>query len=220
MARRTKTGAKSAAAPADRMIDAALALAAERGWRDLALADIADAAGLSLAEAYGAFRSKQAVLDGFARRIDATVLAEGAVGQDEGPARDRLFDVLMRRFDALQPHRPALAAILKDLPRDPPAACAAGWQLRRSMALMLEAARIDSSGLAGAVRVKGLTAVYLLSLRRFLADESADMARTMASLDGYLRRIEGLAERCSRVRPGRNRDAQAASDEQPGGQPA
>jgi len=215
MARKAKSGGTSEATPADRMIDAALTLAAERGWRGLALADIADAAGLSLAEAYGAFRSKQALLAGFARRVDAAVLVEGAADAGEGRARDRLFDVLMRRFDALQPHRPALAAILRDLPRDPLAACAGARQLRRSMALMLEAARIDSGGLAGALRIEGLAAVYLLSLRRFLADDSADMARTMASLDGTLRRIEGIVERCSGRNLGGRQAAREEASERP-----
>ena len=47
------------------VIDTALNLAAEKGWRDLALADIAQAAGLSLAELYGLHPSKQAILDAY-----------------------------------------------------------------------------------------------------------------------------------------------------------
>ena len=187
--------------PATRIVEAALALAAERGWRDLALADIAEAAGLPLAEVHGRFRSKQAVLAGFARMIDAKVLEEGAAEADDGRARDRLFDVVMRRFDALQPHKAALGRIATDLRCDPVGACAAAAQLRRSMALMLEAARIDSGGLAGALRTKGLMVIYLASLRRFLEDESADLARTMATLDAALRRFEALAGRWPRRRP-------------------
>src|SRR6185369_10054027 len=85
------------------VIDTALNLAAEKGWRDLALADIAQAAGMSLAELYGLHPSKQAILDAYRRGIDREVLAETEL--PEGSAKDRLFDVLMRRFDKLEPHK-------------------------------------------------------------------------------------------------------------------
>ena len=181
--------------PRARIIQQAMSLAAERGWRELALVDIAEAAGLTLSQVYAEFRSKQEILAGFSRMIDGQVLAEGAAGEEDGPARDRLFDVIMRRFDALGPYREALGHIVYDQLRDPLAAWAGDRQLRRSMALMLEAARIGSDGLRGAVRVRGLIVVYLAALRVWLRDESADMAKTMAALDGYLRRIEGLAGR-------------------------
>ena len=181
--------------PRTRIIQQAMTLAAERGWRALSLVDIAEAAGLTLSQVYGEFRSKQEILSGFARMIDGQVLAEGAAEAEDGPARDRLFDVIMRRFDALAPYKTAIGHIAYDQLRDPLAACAAARQLRRSMALMLETARIGSDGLKGALRVKGLIAIYLVTLRVWLQDDSTDMAKTMAALDGYLRRLEGFAER-------------------------
>ncbi len=98
----------------------------------------------------------------------------------------------MRRYDAQQPYRTALGNILLDQARDPVAAACSAAQLLRSMAAMLEAARISSSGVAGALRAKGLMAIYLAALRVWLRDDSADMAKTMAALDGYLRRVESV----------------------------
>ena len=184
--------------PRTRIIQQTMALAADRGWRDLCLVDVAEACDFSLSQVYTEFRSKQEILSGFSRMIDAAVLEEGAAEAEDGPARDRLFDVIMRRFDALTPYKAAVGHIAYDQLRDPLAACSAARQLHRSMALMLEAARVGSDGLKGALRVKGLTAIYLATLRIWLQDESADMAKTMAALDGYLRRIEGLAERVPR----------------------
>ena len=178
-----------------KLIQQAMTLAAERGWRDLSMVEIAEASGFSLSQVYAEFRTKQEVLAGFSRMIDADVLAEGPAEAEDGPARDRLFDVVMRRFDALSPYRDALGHIAYDQLRDPLAACSGARELRRSMALMLETARIGADGIRGALRIKGLTAIYLVTLRVWLRDDSADMAKTMATLDGYLRRIEGLAER-------------------------
>lgn len=192
--------------PSKTLIETALRLAAERGWRDLSLPEIAEAAGLPLVEAYRVHASKQAILQAFSRGIDVEVLADDSLPESWDPgetsARDRLFDVIMRRFDALQPYREGLGNILIDQPRDPLAALCGAGQLLRSMAAMLEAARIPSDGLKGALRVKGLAAIYLATLRVWLRDDSADMAKTMAALDGYLRRVEGLLGRARRSRRG------------------
>lgn len=194
------------------LIETALALAAERGWRDLALAEIAEVAKVPLIKAYQTYPSKQAILQAFSRRLDAEVLADESLVRewDEGEtsARDRLFDVMMRRYDALRPYRTALGNILLDQAYDPLSAACGAVQLLRSMAAMLEAARISSSGVAGALRAKGLMAIYLATLRVWLRDDSADMAKTMATLDGYLRRVESLLRGFSRRgRPAREAGA-------------
>ena len=174
-------------------------LAAERGWSDLSLAEIAAEADLPLSKVYPLFASKQEILAGFSRRIDVEVLAEDLDAEEmEEPARDRLFDVLMRRFDAMAPYKDALANILYDALRRPLDGLAGAPQLARSMRWMLEAAGIGTDGLRGALRVKGLGAIYLATLRVWLRDESADSARTMATLDGHLRRAEHLLRRVPR----------------------
>ena len=73
----------------DRLIDAALKLAAERGWRDATLPEIARAAGVSLAEAYRVMPSRSAVLDGFARRIEAELLGADPVEEESIRLRHR-----------------------------------------------------------------------------------------------------------------------------------
>jgi len=192
----------------DQVIDAALALAATRGWRGLALADIAGAAKLPLSKVYSAYPSKAAILRGFTRRIDAAVLAteepdagvDGGMDGGEGSARDRLFDVLMRRFDALKPHREALGNIVFDEARDPVSALCGLARLERSMAAMLEAARLSAGGLRGRLRTKVLGLAYLATMRVFLSDDSPDLAATMAALDRNLGSLDRLARGCSRTR--------------------
>ena len=182
------------------LIETALRLAAERGWARLSYGDIAAEAKVPLSKAYPVFSSKAAILDGFAAMIDAKVLEDLDEEDEEGDARDRLFDVLMSRFEALQPYRQGLGNILYDLRRDPCAALQASCALRRSMALMLELAGLSADGPTGLLRVKGLAAIYLASLRVWLRDDSLDLAKTMAALDGYLRRVEGLMRRLRRDR--------------------
>ncbi len=183
-----------------RIIAAALDLAAEKAWRDISLAEIAQAAHLPMSEVYPVFASKRAILAGFSRRIDAQVLAEQEPEAGGEGARDRLFDVLMRRFDALSPHKEAIGNIVYDLARDPAGGLCGLVQLSRSLACMLEAADLSTSGPRGALRIKALGAIYLATLRVWLRDDSPDLGRTMAALDRHLRRAAWFAERCSQLR--------------------
>jgi AcrR family transcriptional regulator len=178
----------------DRIIDAALSLTAQQGWRRLSLAAVAAEADVPILALYRAFRSKPAILCGFSRRIDEAVLAarldsEAAADSDERP-RDRIFDLLMRRFDALQPYRAALEVLGRELPTDPVAALGAAAGLLRSIGWMLEAAGISTAGLGGIVAVKLTAAAYVATLRVWLRDDSPDLAPTMAALDRRLRAIE------------------------------
>jgi AcrR family transcriptional regulator len=183
--------------PGKQVIEAAFRLAAERGWAGLALADIAGAARLSLADLYASYPSKTAILAALGREVDRQVLA-GLEGDSEESTRDRLFDLIMKRFDALAPYRDGLSAVARDVGRDPLAALCGMGQLARSMALTLEAAGVSSSGLAGALRTKGLGAIYLATMRDWFRDDSTDRARTMAALDARLRRAESWGRRLDR----------------------
>lgn len=184
------------------IIDTAFALALERGWRDLSLAEIAEAAEVPLSRLHPIFPSKTAILEGFADQVDAAMLGEG-IEPPETPARDRLFDMVMRRLDALQPYRESLGVVLQDQLRDPLAGCCGLVRLRRSMAVTLEAAGFSTTGLRGVLRLKGLSAIYLTTLRVWLRDDSEDMAKTMAYLDKQLARVDSLIGRLKAAGPRR-----------------
>lgn len=191
-----------------------MALAAEQGWAGVGYLAIVEAAKVPLAQAYLAAPSKHAVLAAFARQIDAALLAGGASAAGE-PAdgepeeaeespRDRLFDVLMRRFDLLAPYKAAIGRIAADLPRDPVSSLAVAPQAARSVAWMLAAAGIPAAGWRGKLRVKALAAVWLAAQRAWLKDEDPDLAQTMAALDRNLRRAEtwfGLTAGADRAPP-------------------
>ena len=112
----------------------------------------------------------------------------------EETARDRLFDAMMRRYDALRPYRESLGAIRRAGTRDPMLALTLGPALRRSMAAMLEAAAVPSDGLTGALRQNGLLAIHYAVSRVYDKDETADLSKTMAALDSRLKMAEKWAQ--------------------------
>lgn len=200
-----------------RIVGAAMRLAAERGWRGLSMVEIAEAAGLPLAEVHAQARSKAAIAAAVSSLADEAVLAKAGQFTDQDSPRDRLFDVMMRRFDALNPYRDGLAAMVRDRVTAPVAALCTGGRLLTSMAWMLEAAEIPSGGPAGRLRVKGAAAIYLSVLPVWFRDDTEDQGRTMAALDRRLDRAERIASTLWR---GRRTADDAPPPASPGPEPA
>jgi AcrR family transcriptional regulator len=189
--------------PTERILAAAMEVAVRIGWRRAALADIAEAAGITLAELYDRFAGKGAILRGIVDLADRKVL-EGAEEPDPDTSpRDRLFDVLMRRFDVLRSYREGLGVVARECGGVGLGDAICGAQrMLRSLAWMLEAAGIGTGGWTGACRVKGLAVVYAATFATWLRDDSEDMAKTMAALDRNLGRAERFANTFSFRRDG------------------
>jgi ubiquinone biosynthesis protein COQ9 len=172
------------------LIAAGFAQAAEQGWRRVTIPDAARAAGLPLARARARFPGRAALLLRFGRIADQAALAEIT---GDGSVRDRLFDLLMRRIDVLQAHRAGVVALLRALPCEPPTAVLLTCATRRSLRWLGHAAGVEFRGLLGELRLRGLVAVWLWTLRAWERDESADLSATMAALDQALTRAEQAA---------------------------
>ena len=193
-----KARADSARTDGERLVTALLALLATHPWQKISMAEIARAAGLAPADAVRVHAGKTAVLRAFLKRIDDAVLT-GPRG--DGSVRDRLFDLLMGRFDALTPHKKAVSA----LATDPCAAACLLPHLIAAMSRTLDRAGARGSGLTSLIRTNGLALIYANAFRVWLKDDSPDMGATMAALDRGLQRAEALVSAC----PGRRRTAAA-----------
>lgn len=194
---RARKGSAPMGDPAERLRAALLHLLATQGWRDLSLAAIAEEAGLDMAQAHEVYPTKAAILLALARATDNDILESLKEDPLEGGTRDRLFDLLMRRFDHLQQQRDAYATLLRELPHTPPEAAMLSCQVRRSLALMLETAGLSASGLKGMLRVQGLMMIYLAGLRVWSRDDSEDLAKTMAEIDKRLGQAARISEMCA-----------------------
>jgi AcrR family transcriptional regulator len=175
--------------PRARIVDALLALAAERRFEEITIAEIAGRAEVSLADFRDAFPSKGAILAGFARRIDRVALSAGGADLD-ADKRDRLFDALMRRLDAMAPYREGLREIVAWLKRDPVAALAMNQSLLNSLRFTLASAGIASEGVAGAIKLQGLALAWIRVVGVWLDDSEPELSKTMAELDRELKRGE------------------------------
>jgi AcrR family transcriptional regulator len=191
-----KSARKSAAArPAssaaksdrERVVEAFMALLADKSIEEIGLAEIAARARISLPELRGLFDSKIAILAAQMKEVDRAVLAGADADMAEEPPRERLFDVLMRRLEVLAPHKAAVRSLARSAMRNPGLALALNGPAVRSQQWMLTAADISAAGPKGMLRAQGLALLFAQVLRTW-ADDDDDNARTMAALDRALAR--------------------------------
>jgi len=207
----------------EKIVEAFVALLAERPFEKIGFAEIAARSGLSLADCRGEFASTIGVLAAHVKDIDQKVLAGGQGDMAEEPPRERLFDALMRRLEMLAPQRPAVRSLLRSAARNPGLALALNGLAVRSQQWMLTAADIDASGPRGLIRAQGLALLYARVLRVWLKDDDPGLARTLAALDrelargqrwaGFLEDMCRFAPRCRRRR--RRRDSRRYGGEEP-----
>ncbi|HVN00375.1 MAG TPA: TetR family transcriptional regulator [Caulobacteraceae bacterium] len=171
----------------DKATDAALALAAERPWRDVSLRDVAERAGIDFAGLYAAAPAKPLLLLRLSQRLDRAALATAATPSDD--VHDRLFDATMARVEAMEAHREALVAMARD---EGPLAIAPHLPL--TARAILEAAGVTATP----ARLAAMTLVWARVARVWRDDEGA-LNRTMAEID---KRLKLMRERLARLGQG------------------
>jgi AcrR family transcriptional regulator len=202
--------------PRERIIAAFMSLLADKPIERIGLAEIAREAGVSLVELRDLFGSTLAILAAQIKETDRTVLAADAADMAEEPPRERLFDVLMRRLEVLEPHKAAVRSLTRSASRNPGLAFALNGLAVRSQQWMLTAADIDAAGPRGTVRAQGLAILFASVLRTWVDDDDPGHARTMAALDralargqrwsGFLDGLDRVQQCVTRGRRQRRRD--------------
>lgn len=173
-------------------------LLAEHTWDEVTLVVIAEKAGVKLSEVRESFDGKIGMIKHFSQMVDTQVLDQIDDDVAEEIARERLMDILLTRFDVLMPHKQMVRALFTAARADISLAAQLNCVALVSMTWMLNGAKINTSGVEGAMRVQGTTLVFAKVLKIWLDDDES-MARTMASLDKELRRGERTMRRLDRV---------------------
>jgi AcrR family transcriptional regulator len=197
--RKKSSDRKSAATPPprgntdrDKAIDALMALLAENSFEEIGLAEVAGRAGIKLSALRAEFGSTLAILAAHIKDIDKAVLDGGDADMAEEPPRERLFDVLMRRIEAMTPYKEAVRSIMRSARRNGGLALAMNGMAVRSQAWMLEAAGIGASGPRGALRAQGGALMFARVVKAWLdaEDDEDAMDRAMAALNRGLASAE------------------------------
>jgi AcrR family transcriptional regulator len=175
------------------LLTAAFALIGDEGWRAFSFATLARRTGVSRVAIYRQFRSRDALLDGLNRRADEAMLAVDEAELAGLPPRDRVFELLMRRLEALVPYRAGLARLARDARADPCVVLLTACRLERSFMWLQDAAGLRHRGLRASLARRFLGLAYARAVLVWFDDEGADLGKTMAELDKQLRRVQNVA---------------------------
>lgn len=168
---------------------AALSLAAAKPWREVTLTELANAAGRPVSELYGA--SLGEAVDCVEEAFDRAIADKADVNAGQS-VRDRLFELIMSRFEAMEPHRAAVLAMEAGADRDPTLMAAAHQRHVRCARWVLALAGLEADGMTGQARAQGLGVIIGQARAAWRGDDAGDYAKTMASLDRNLRRAEEM----------------------------
>lgn len=184
----TSAGGSRPASIRERVVESLMRLLAEKPIEEIGFSEIASRAGVSLSELRDSFGTKSGILAAHVKEIDRQVLAAGDAEMAQESPRERLFDVLMRRIELLEPHKAAVRSLIRSCERNPAVALALNGLAVRSQEWMLTAADIGAAGTRGMVRAQGLALLFASVLRVWVRDDDPGHARTMATLDRALAR--------------------------------
>ena len=169
---------------------AALSLAVSTPWREVTLTKLADAANRPVSEYYGA--SVGEALDCVEEAFDRAIGDNLDKLDPAQSVRDRLFELIMRRFEAMEPHRVAVTAMEQGVDRDPTLLATAHQRHVRCARWVLAIAGLEADGMTGQARAQGLGVIIGQARAAWRGDTAGDFAKTMASLDRNLRRAEEM----------------------------
>lgn len=175
------------------LLDAMLALLNEDGASWPTPPQVAQQAGLSLRDVVllcpgGRPDLLRLVAEAVTDQVLDDIGADPALA-DEAP-RGRLFHVLLSRFDAYGPWKPAFRRLWGTRGDDPLAAVSIVPDIAQAMRWMTVAADVAPPGPRSAVLAAVITGLWLKTLPDWFADDSPDFSRVMAALDRRLTKAE------------------------------
>jgi ubiquinone biosynthesis protein COQ9 len=175
----------------DPFLKEALEIIGKKGWSHFELKDLANDK-TSLADVYAHFPARLSILEALGKYIDQATLENLDVfGPSETP-KDRLFSIMMTRFDAMTPLKPFIKTLWQDGWKEPLTIVSSLPMGLNSMTWLLQAADVDTTGIHGALRVKAFAVCYLSTVWAWLADDTLESEQTMVELDKNLQRLTNL----------------------------
>lgn len=206
-------------AVAERILDAALELAARGSWEAVRLHAVARHLDLTLADIHAHYREKEDIAEAWFDRADRALLADAAQpGYAALDTRGRLQRSILAWLDALAPQRRVTREMIvnKLEPGHLHVQIPALLRISRTVQWLREAAGREQTFLWRALEETATTAIFVTTFAQWLVDETPNSTRTRAFLDRKLKHAESLARCLHRGPPRSSRPASETNPSAPG----
>ncbi|MEO3678697.1 TetR/AcrR family transcriptional regulator [Rheinheimera fenheensis] len=176
----------------DDILATALTLAEQSSWEQLSLQQIAAALGISLADIYQHYCSKDELVDAWFDRADKAML--GTVITPELPASSRIEQALRCWLNALAPYHDLTGQMLlyKLEPGHIHLQLAGVLRISRTVQWLREAAQLTASGIGRIGQEIALSSVFIAVFIYWLNDSSAEQQHSLALLHRKLQCADRL----------------------------
>lgn len=164
-----------------------LELLPETGWDSLELKALAHHAGMPLKTISDRIAKKSDIIPMIVQLIDAETEALAGRQDINTPREDRLFDVLMSRFEALQKYRDAVLLLASHIKRTPELAYVMYIAQTDSMRRMYQWIQPSNKKNQSPYSHYILLIIYNFAFVKWARDSSPDLSFTMTSLNYSIR---------------------------------
>jgi len=119
----------------------------------------------------------------------------------ESSVKDNLFEVIMLRFDVMEPYKIALSKLIKSATKNPALFSVISKNVINSMDFYLEISNSYKGLTIDLFKKNFLFIIYSYTFKIWLEDNSDDLSKTMAALDKSLSIADNLQKKAKDFLP-------------------
>ena len=179
-------------------IKLAFKLIEEIGWNNFSLEKLAKKESIKIEDLNFFFKDETELIENFSEMIDEQVIKEVDLNEfNQNSVKDNIFELIMVRFEKLDPYKKSLDILLKELRYKPKILNKLTKKIFNSLDLFLEISNAKSNYVFDFLKLNIMFIIYGYTFKIWLEDDSEDMSKTMAEVDKWLSEAEGYANKVS-----------------------
>ena len=170
----------------------------EIGWENFSLEKLARKELIKTEDLNLFFSDKNQLIECFSEMIDEQVIKEIDLAEfNQNSVKDNIFELIMLRFEKLDPYKKSLTILLKELKYKPRVLNKITKKIFNSLDLFLEISNAKSNYVFDFFKLNIMFIIYGYTFKIWLEDDTKDMAKTMAEVDKWLSEAEIYAKKFS-----------------------
>ena len=168
---------------------AALKLLKSKSWSQISIQSICKEAKINQYQVYNFAKQKKDILVLINNYFDQKMINSiSNIGKSSN--HDKIFEILMQRFEILNQHRNSVMKIFKYIIKKPDMIIFLLPEIIKSLNIVLESSEISTEGCLNNLKIEGLLIIYIYVFSIWMKDKTVGLDKTMAALDKSLNNAE------------------------------